>query len=664
MKIYLVQIVTLFFLLYAPFVSAGDAVEHHVDNLLPIVITGTRSEKYQSDTPVRTEVISRAQIESQHAQNVSDALKTLPNLLLKPIHGKSGVEVWMQGLNSDQVKILIDGMPISASTGSTVDLTQLSTVDIERIEIVKGATSALYGSSAMGGVINIITRRPAEPLTYNVTLEAGSFGEDNPDGGLSTAALRRLSSHVLTRQGAWSSRLNLDVSASDGFDATPTDWATQGAQGSRITLGGGLTWEGANDTRYDVGLTGYMEDLTNNLLENAGGKLIKKVKEENSERLRGQITGRWQLSEGELSASVVKETLVNISYQDVVATVEKEKRREAKLDFEQGTVDFMTSLGGGHDINMGLLLFKETLSQQADQSYEVASGTERKSIELYVQDDFFVGDWEFLPGVRLQNDSDFGNQASPKLNFRYDFLASGMWQTFLRGGVGLGYRVPNLKERHYQFDHSHLGYVVQGNSALLPEKSLSYQLGLGLQNGDATIYNINLFLNEISNLISTTLDKSATQARSDNVSVYQYQNIAQARTYGIELSVEQAVSDRFSMSGGYTWLTANNPQTNRTLTKRPEHQLKMHLNYQIPQWQTQVSLVGRYQSFEYVDSDLSQKSPAWSEFDVKLNQPLNTQLSVFGGVNNLTDSQKDFADGSDFRPEIGRFIYVGVRLTD
>ena len=100
----------------------------------------------------------------------------MPGLLLKN-NRKSGFEVWLQGLDSDLVLVLLDSEPITASTGSSVDLSQLGTADIERIEIVKGATSALYGSSAMGGVINVITRKPERPLAYSLTIDGGSYGD-------------------------------------------------------------------------------------------------------------------------------------------------------------------------------------------------------------------------------------------------------------------------------------------------------------------------------------------------------------------------------------------------------------------------------------------------------------------------------------------------------
>ena len=150
-----------------------------VPRLGDIVVTGTRTEKQRDEAPVRTEVVGRQEIRDTAASTLKEALANVPGLQLHEIHGKSGYHLSMQGLGSDQVLVLIDGLPISASTGSSVDLSQYLVSDVERIEVVKGAASAQYGSSAMGGVVNVITRRPQQGFSGDVELAAGSRGRQN-----------------------------------------------------------------------------------------------------------------------------------------------------------------------------------------------------------------------------------------------------------------------------------------------------------------------------------------------------------------------------------------------------------------------------------------------------------------------------------------------------
>ncbi|MGB6054967.1 MAG: TonB-dependent receptor plug domain-containing protein, partial [Burkholderiaceae bacterium] len=155
-----------------------------VDTLAPVVVTGTRSEKTLDETPVPTEVVDSKEIARTHARTLKDALENVPGLQLTEIHGKSGYEITMQGMSSDQVLVLIDGLPITASTGSSVDVSQYLLTEVDHVEVVKGASSAQYGSSAMGGVVNVITRRIRSGVSAAASADVGSYGAQNVDGRL------------------------------------------------------------------------------------------------------------------------------------------------------------------------------------------------------------------------------------------------------------------------------------------------------------------------------------------------------------------------------------------------------------------------------------------------------------------------------------------------
>lgn len=120
-----------------------------------VVVTGTRTEKRRDESPVRTEVVDRAEIQATGAQTLKDALANVPGLLLHEIHGKSGFHLSLQGMSSDQVLVLIDGLPISASTGSSVDLGRYLLSDVARIEVVKGAASAQYPTAELANAAGL-----------------------------------------------------------------------------------------------------------------------------------------------------------------------------------------------------------------------------------------------------------------------------------------------------------------------------------------------------------------------------------------------------------------------------------------------------------------------------------------------------------------------------
>jgi outer membrane receptor for ferrienterochelin and colicins len=319
---------------------------------------------------------------------------------------------------------------------------------------------------------------------------------------------------------------------------------------------------------------------------------------------------------------------------------------------------------------MGLVGFQGDLKQHQDRVEgaqiiavdEITPGADRQNIEAYIQNDIFLGDWELLPGLRFQDDSDFGGYSAPKINL---MMSPNWWpklETRLRVGVGRGYRVPNLKERFFIFDHSGLGYMVLGNPDLTPEKSDSLQAGIEISRGNGFRAEFSVFHNDIKNLIDSDLDPEQSAALGLNI--FKYVNIAKARTQGADLILDHRFSARFSGNLGYSYLDAIDRATGNDLTERPEHQVKLGVDWRFPKWGTEISLRGSYQSKEFVDGTNLIVSPQWTTFDLKFNQPYQDHLTFFIGIDNVTDEHRDpERGGEDFRPKKGRFIYAGVRLT-
>lgn len=192
----------------------------------PIVVTATRSERALSDAPVAMQVLSRQQLDDNHAHTLKEALALLPNVYLREVHGKTGYEVSMQGFSGDQVLVLIDGLPITASTGSTVNLNQYMNMDIEQIEVVQGAASAQFGSAAMGGVINIITK-PIGAATGHIITEVASNGQQNPSGKKLDANKRYVEASIegaLDKDQRFHARLSGSYLDNDGLSLNHKAW--------------------------------------------------------------------------------------------------------------------------------------------------------------------------------------------------------------------------------------------------------------------------------------------------------------------------------------------------------------------------------------------------------------------------------------------------------
>ena len=624
-----------------------------------MVVTATRSEKTLEDTPIRTEVVDRAEIELTHARTLKQALENVPGLQLREVHGKSGYEVSLQGLTSDQVLILVDGLPITPSTGSTVDLSQYLTTEVERVEVVKGATSAQYGSSAMGGVINVITRRIEPGLSGSVSADVGSRGDQNVSGRSFDDAVRHARLRVDGGSERWRMRVNADVLDDAGFSLNPSAWARQGDAVRRGQYGARLEWLPQQSTRLWVDGSAYRENARQRYDYFAPPNLVPQQKNERIDRNRLVYGGTWRGDNG-LRAELKGLQENYDSHSDGLSNgvLQNSRQAEQRTSHITGQVDlpaWMKQLW-----QFGFDWHRETLGQSNNGTSELGGTghSERTSHELFAQNDIVFNDtWELLLGVRWQNDSDFGSHVAPKASLRAHLLTGPTWNGSLRVSYGRGYRVPNLKERHFLFDHSSLGYVVIGNPNLRPESSNSFQIGANFDYRKRAFFEVNFFDNRVDDLIQVDQARATTV---NGITSFTYQNVARARTYGVETGAHWKVNPALDLRASYTYTRATNEDTGQDLTRRPRNMVRLGADWQ-PRGGTVLSVRARAQSSELVDSTANGRSPAWSTLDLRINHKIARQTTLFGGIDNLFDRQRNFATGTDFGPISGRLVYVGIR---
>lgn len=628
----------------------SEAKAHGVE-LSPMVTTATKTPRILDEVPVQTIVLTRAEIEKTHAQNLAEALQYAPGVQLKPIHGKTGQGAWIQGFDADRVLVLINGNPISPSTGSTIDVTQVAIGDIEQIEIIKGATSVLYGTSAMGGVINVITREPSANFLASADLSAGSWGsqseEDNP------FAKRHGNFEISTKQENWHGQIVAALTESDGFKAPDTAGeSTQGWSGHKHTLSSNFQYRFKNDLKITVMPRYFDEDISvlntlfvpgvGDVTENYTDKtLVSNISTVIEQPLNNN--GQWK---------------VRAMWEDFYNDANKASHRETTSNHSElaGQLDF--PLGISHIVTVGAEYQFDSMNVEniSSDTQEVADET-RTSLQAFAQDSWFLSpNLEILPGARIHNDSRFGSHLAPMLNAMYNTENLLPGRVNIRAGLGNGYRTPNLKELYYLFDHSQIGYMVQGNEDLEPESSISYQLGLEwiFPKSDGSL-GVNLFQNDIDDLIAEVLNPNIVGA--NNSVIYEYQNIEQAMTQGFEVSFDKSFGKYFSLDMSYNYLKAKNTKTKKVLVERPETTAKVGLDIFLA---NSISLTNKinYESNQYLDEENTIVSPGYTTWDSAINYEIDSQWKLYGGVKNITNVQRVF-DGTDFRPEAGRYVYMG-----
>jgi outer membrane receptor for ferrienterochelin and colicins len=636
-----------------------DTYAREVPTLDTIVVTGTRTEKRLLDTPVRTEVITQQELQRTNAITLRDAVENIPGIQLREIHGKSGFEVSLQGLSSDQVLVLLNGLPLAASTGSTVDLDQYLIGDIERIEVVKGATSAQYGSSAMGGVINIITKSVKDGLAVSGQVDLGSYGKQNANGKSVSVNNHHEKLQIDASNGEFKGRIAAEQFRTDGFSENPDNYPLRGDISKRQQISVYGAWQPSDQFMGWIDLNYYDESDEQKSLNFVPPFYLQQHKTEDIERQRISAGSQIKLSEKiSVDLKALHESYDTQSRQTTDGYLSALRNSEQENNHFTAQMDLAEWYK--QKWQFGVDWHEEKLQQSNNGKFEMQGGeVSRDRYELFAQNDIQWNErLNVVAGLRVQDDQDFGSHSAFKLSAKYRLFENQSFLSDLRASFGQGYRVPNLKERFYSFDHSHLGYYVIGNENLKPESSDSYQIGINAVSNNKWNAEVNFFLNDIQDLIQTDYQNSTIV---DGITRYTYNNVAKAKTQGVELSAEYHITPDWSVTGGYTYTEAKDKTTGLFITRRPEHIARLGSNFSLND-ALSTSLRLRYQSDEYADSANQNQSPDWLTVDTQFDYKFSPRISVFAGIDNIFDEQRDFESSTDFRPIAGRYAYTGLRF--
>jgi len=531
-----------------------------------IVVTGTRSPHMLKDVPVQTELITAKDFSRTGATSVDEALAWSVGVSVQS--DLSGQGATLRGIDGDRVLVLIDGQRTVGRVRGSIDLEQLDLGNVERIEIVKGSGSTLYGSEAMGGVINVLTRDPnvAAPL-LNVSTSLGTEKTSTSSLGLQFG------------RGNSSFDVGGKFYRTDGFDLDPSTPHTNGEEqiarwnfhgkwaeklSSRWTLTSSfrlmnekLDWLESEEVD-DLTFT-YDDDETNRRYEGSTQIQYRSGDEyQMNLRLFGTLYNhRWRkrghTSNIEFDRSETDDSLYEISY------------------------DSNYVIGHSHVATYGFDYREEDL--ESSELTDTSKGT--TSYDGYFQYEYSpIASLNFLPGIRFEHNSAFGDHVNPSLNMM--FSPSHRFKT--RAFVGRGYRAPSIKQQYFVFDHVAAGYVVYGGSAPLPEEvriattplseenSINSSLSFEFSYGTIGRHRLTYFYNHLEDLIDFQFIGFTEEYWRG---VYVYQNIDRAVTRGLEWESRIRVLDRFDLNLSYDYLSSLNLASGEELINRPRHTGKL-----------------------------------------------------------------------------------------
>lgn len=608
-------------------------------DLSEFVVTATRTPKLLKDAPIQTRVITRKDIERTDASDIQDLLtQVMPGVEFSYAMNQQ-THLNFSGFGGQGLLFLVDGERLAGETMDDVDFSRISMADVERIEIVKGASSALYGSSAAGGVINIITKKQTEPWTVTAQARVAKHNEQRYDASFGVAGKK------------WSNSLSAGFNSRDNYEVhnepNPVTRVISTIYGDNVYQAKDkLTWRP----------TDYVD-----LSARAGYYFRQTVRsKETPERYRGFSGGArlsWRpTTQDDLTLTYAFDQydksdhliLKGLEVRDY-SNVQNSLRMLYNHRFgEQHTL----TVGGDymHDYLMNVNLDGKIREQDC--------------MDLYAQYDWQLSSqWEFVGALRYDYLTEGHlSHLTPRLNVRYAPLRN----LNLRVGYGMGFRAPSLKERYYNFDMSGI-WIVEGNPDLQPE--LSHNLTASVE---YTKKNINLCASVYYNKVRDKIATAAPyyKAASDVLPYVPYTNLADYRVYGGELGVNGRWDCGFTARVLYAYTHEELPtdDTGNTLSNQylpaRAHALNVCVEYD-RQWKrrygTSFCLGGRVLSGtknqEYVDYyDISKGT-------VEVRYPAYTiwKLSTVHRIGRMVKLTLALDNVFNYRP---RHYYLNAPLTD
>ena len=618
-----------FMLMAATFGQTATAQEANPDTIYrqfaldEVVVTGTRTPKFLKDSPIQTRVINAKDIARQDATNVQDLLQQeLPGVEFSYAMNQQ-THLNFSGFGGQGVLFLVDGERLAGEAMDDVDFTRLNMDNVERIEIVKGAASALYGSNATGGVINIITKRNRQPWTLNMNARYAKHNEQRY--GISYGFNRR----------HWGNLLTANFNSTDNYDvhsaANPLTRIISTVYGDRtMNLKEQLVWSPADNFRL-TGRAGYFFRET-----------VRSA--DQPERYRdfsGGLRMDWNISErDELQASYAFDQYDKSDYQ-----------RITRLDVrDYSNVQNSIRMLYNHSLNNG-----DMLTIGADYMHDYLYNTnldgetrKQDTWDVFAQYDWRMADnWEVVGALRYDYLSDRReSHLTPKFNICYRPLRN----LALRAGYGMGFRAPTLKEKYYNFDMSGI-WIVEGNADLKSEVSHNFNLSAEYTKGHYN-FTTSIYYNKVKNKLATSAPyfKSAT----DRLPYLPYSNLDDYSVCGGEIGAQAKWSNGFGVRLTYAYTKEQLPKDkngntiNNQYIPAREHALNARIDYdrQISKlYGLNIGLQGRVlsgvENVEYKDYyDVSKgtiriKYPAYSIWKLSLTQRIGKALKVNAALDNI-----------------------------
>ncbi len=682
-------------------------LQEQISVLDQVVVTASRMEQTLADVPIPVKVISQEQITRSGNVRLDELLIEQTGLLVNSDHG-TGIQI--QGLNSEYILVLVDGEPLIGRTAGTLDLSRVTVNNIDRIEIVKGPSSSLYGSEAMGGVINIITKNPSNGLSATFGAKYRRFNSSDINAGVNYGTDK-------LQLNAFFNRLS-----SDGYDLTENSLSQTVSAFTASTYQVKSKYKISD--QVDLSLSGryYTEPQEDKIMVSVsdGQNTTDVLHDYNAKRTdwnilpklewrlrdKALITLRQYLSEYETETRITRNADQNLFSLDQFK--QNFSRSEAQGDF------FLNPL---HTLTVGVGHIKEEV---ASTRYIDSTFTSQYAFVQYLWKP--TESIDITLGGRYDDHEAYGSNFSPKVALGLQVNA----KLKVRASFGGGFKAPDFRQLLLDFTNPTVGYSVMGTSVvtdgvarliaqgetfrqdpvnnpnaiasartnatvasngLNAESSLAWNIGAHYQLNSKTLITGNLFRNNISNLIDTW----AIAQKDNGQFIFSYRNVEDIVTQGVELETNLTLSPQLSISLGYQFLDTFDQKVvdqieEGTLAYRPageivsrrvkrsdygglfgrsKHSGNLKVNYRYVPLGLDLFFRTLYRGrWGFGDHDGNQilvgddeYADGYFMFNLSLQKQFNSRFTIDAGVNNLLDTTNEFEASLP-----GRIWFIGLKI--
>lgn len=675
----------LFFSSFSQFLVAQVETDSlKTSHLKEVIVTGTRTERSVATLPLPTQIITGESIRKSGLSRLNEIIQEQTGLITLPDFG-GGEGIQMQGLDAAYVMVLIDGQPLFGRSAGTLDLSRISVNNIEKIEIVKGASSSLYGSEALAGVVNIITKKTTttEQLKGNINYKLATFNTHD------------ISTSLEYGKKKFGFELFGNYFKTDGYNLSESNFVQTVEPYSNFTI----------QPKVKINFSDKVNLLLNSRIYNQNQDYKSEV---GTDKFRGKSKiNEW-------NNSILLNHAVSDNFKLVYDLYATNYKADEYLNDESNQLFDESNFNQWFyrpEIRSHYKIGKNTLTTGIGVNYETLERTyfEEKvnlnSEYLFGQFEWFLKKkWNVLVGFRYDNHHQYQSQFSPKIGLNYK------WNDHfsLKTSIGYGYKAPDLRQLYFDFTNSSVGYTVLGynvaaeklaelqsqgqilftngydfSNPLKPESSININFG-GYYKKNKLSVDYNFFYNTIENLIDTR----AIAQRTNGQNVFSYFNIDKIFTYGLELNGTYKMNSNFSISSGYQYLIAKDqtivdkieqgeifardpitlssfrlkPSDYFGLYNRSKHTANIKLNYLIPSIETSINARIFYRSkYGIFDSNNNAILDKYDDFvkgyfltNLTINKDFKYRFSVQFGVNNLFD----YKDENNIQNLSGRQLFT------